>query len=152
MVVYELNMLCRKSVHSISIVARNLNFILFFPPHQMPLCVSPQEAMPVVLKRDSLDAMGPVVGEELLEEAAALAASAEASAKEASELRLPTAPPATSAANEAAGNSNMEEAAASRGVVEGLGESDFELSMTELRNAGLIEGGMAGWTVWSQYD
>ena len=100
----------------------------------MPLCVSPQEAMPVVLKRDSLDAMGPVVGEELLEEAAALAASAsaeQANAKEKAndELRLPTAPPATSAANEAAGNSNSEEAAA-RGVVERLGESDFELSMT----------------------
>ena len=114
----------------------------------MPLCVSPQEAMPVVLKRDSLDAMGPVVGEELLEEAAALAASAEQANDE---LRLPTAPPARSAAaNREAGNSNPE---ASRGeVVEGLGESDFELSMTELRNAGLIEGGMAGWTVWSQYD
>ena len=116
----------------------------------MPLCVSPQEAMPVVLKRDSLDAMGPVVGEELLEEAAALAASAEQA--NADELRLPTAPPAQSAAanREAAGNSNPE--ASREGVVEGLGESDFELSMTELRNAGLIEGGMAGWTVWSQYD
>ena len=100
----------------------------------MPLCVSPQEAMPVVLKRDSLDAMGPVVGEELLEEAAALAASASAEQANANELRLPTAPPAqpAAAANEAAGNSNPEEAAAaSRGeVVEGLGESDFELSMT----------------------
>ena len=120
-------------------------------PHQMPLCVSPQEAMPVVLKRDSLDAMGPVVGEELLEEAAALAASAEQA--NANELRLPTAPPAQSAANREAGNSNPE--ASREGVVEGLGESDFELSMTELReltNAGLVEGGMAGWTVWSQYD
>ena len=71
-------------------------------------------------------------------------------------MRLPTASPAQSAANEA-GNSNPEEAAApSTGeVVEGLGESDFELSMTELReltNAGVVEGGMAGWTVWSQYD
>ena len=98
----------------------------------MPLCVSPQEAMPVVLKRDSLDAMGPVVGEELLEEAAALAASASAEQANANELRLPTAPPAqpAAAANEAAGNSNPEEPAAGREVVEGLGESDFELSMT----------------------
>ena len=104
--------------------------------------------MPVVVKRDSLEAMGPVVGEELLEAAAEAAKNNAASILE-------------SAA--AAGNSNSSPssaAGAARGgeVVEGVGESDFGM-MTELReldcpptSAGLDSGLTGGWTVWSYDD
>ena len=107
--------------------------------------------MPVVVKRDSLEAMGPVVGEELLEAAAEAAKNNAASILE-------------SAA--AAGNSNSSPSsaaaagAAARGgeVVEGVGESDFGM-MTELReldcpptSAGLDSGLTGGWTVWSYDD
>ena len=98
--------------------------------------MSPQEAMPVVMKRDSLEAMGPVVGEELL-----VAAAAEA-AKENSE------------SSSAAGNSTSTSVAVEGG---GLGESDYELSMTDLMDcpptsAGLDGGLTGGWTVWSYDD
>ena len=102
--------------------------------------------MPVVVKRDSLEAMGPVVGEELLEAAAEAAKNNAASILES-----------------AAGNSNSSPssaAGAARGgeVVEGVGESDFGM-MTELReldcpptSAGLDSGLTGGWTVWSYDD
>ena len=106
--------------------------------------------MPVVVKRDSLEVMGPVVGEELLEAAAEAAKENAASIIE-------------SAA--AAGNSNSSPssaAGAARGggevVVEGVGESDFGM-MTEIRDldcsptsAGLDNGLAGGWTVWSYDD
>lgn len=112
--------------------------------------MSPQAAMPVVMKRDSLEAMGPVVGEELLEAAAEAAKENAACILESSRNSEVV----------AAGNSNSAAAAAPRGGdVEGVGESEFELRMTELRDldfhhtsAGLGSGSTSGWSVWRRYD
>ena len=105
--------------------------------------------MPVVVKRDSLEAMGPVVGEELLEAAAEAAKENTASIIESRKSEV------------TAGNSNSStsSAAARGGEVEGVGESDFELDMTELReldcpptSAGLGSGFTSGWSVWNYDD
>ena len=106
--------------------------------------------MPVVVKRDSLEAMGPVVGEELLEAAAEAAKNNAASILES----------AAAAGNSNSSPSSAAAGAAARGgeVVEGVGESDFGM-MTELReldcpptSAGLDSGLTGGWTVWSYDD
>ena len=106
--------------------------------------------MPVVVKRDSLEAMGPVVGEELLEAAAEAAKNNAASILES----------AAAAGNSNSSPSSAAAGAAARGgeVVEGVGESDIGM-MTELReldcpptSAGLDSGLTGGWTVWSYDD
>jgi len=89
----------------------------------LPLFVSPQAAMPVVMKRDSLEAMGPVVGEELLEAAAEAAKENAACILESSRNSEVV----------AAGNSNSAAAAAPRGGdVEGVDANSEEAASAAL--------------------
>jgi len=89
----------------------------------LPLFVSPQAAMPVVMKRDSLEAMGPVVGEELLEAAAEAAKENAACILESSRNSEVV----------AAGNSNSAAAAAARGGdVEGVDANSEEAASAAL--------------------